>query len=294
MAGVPERASGILYWDHSPGRSGEPKRPFLIPGSFQIHHPTPSIEWWDREPLIEWAWVIELLYQTKKTFESIKNLTELSQARLSDQEFGEFLHRSIEKDIGKVNFLLEDFLKYLVIRTPLKKKDTVCKLIEEALKRYRVQLEEKGIKLSKTLEENLPETIIPDEPLKFILNSILQYGVTLVTPNGNMGFLTRSFILRGEEGGDQVRFIKAGRYIEIKVYFTTSTRLNKPFAESPIPHKEEPLDLLLRLVEEVVRKNRGIMKFERDEKRGKISLSVRFPCERREIVHFEHVNQFMN
>ena len=238
--------------------------------------------------------MIELLDQTKKTFESIRNLTKLSQARLSDQEFGEFLRRSIEKDVGKVNFLLEDFLQYLVIRNPLKKKDTVRKLIEEALKRYRVQLEEKGIKLSKTLEENLPETIIPDEPLKFILNSILQYGVTLVTLNGNMGFLTRSFVFRGEEAGDQVQFIKAGRYVEIKVSFTASPRLNKPIAESSVPHKGEPLNLLLRLVEEVVRKNRGIMKFERDERREKISLSIRFPCERREIVHFEHVRQLMN
>jgi hypothetical protein len=294
MARVPERASRLLYWDHRSGRGGEPKRPFLISGSFQIYIPTPSIEWWDREPLIEWPSVIEMLCQTKRTFDSIRNLTELSHARLSNKEFGEFCYRSIEKDIGEATLLLEGFLKFLVINTPLKKKDTVHNLIEEGLKQYRVQLEEKGIKLSKTFEENLPETIIPDEPLKFILNSILQYGVTLVTPHGDMGFLTHSFILQGEEGADPVELNKAGRYIEIELFFTGSKRLDKPFEESRVSHKVEPLDLLLRLVKEVVRKNRGIMKFETDGKKGRTSLSVKFPCERREIVHFKPVNQFMN
>jgi hypothetical protein len=87
---------------------------------------------------------------------------------------------------------------------------------------------------------------------------------------------------------------KAGRYIEIGVFFTGPERLDKPFEESRVSHKVGPLDLLLRLVQEVVRKNRGIMKFETDEKKGKTSLSVKFPCERREIVHLKPINQFMN
>lgn len=294
MAGVPERVRRLPYWDHSSGRSGEPKRPFLISRSFQIYFPTPSIEGWDREPLIEWPSVIELLCQTKRTFDSIRNLTELSQAKLDDEEFGEFCYRPVEKDIGEASLLLEDFLKYLVINTPLKKKGTVHNLIEEGLKQYRVPLEEKGIRLSKTFEDDLPETIIPDEPLRFILNSILQYGVTLVTPHGDMGFLTHSFILQGEEGADLVKLNKAGRYIEIELFFTGSKRLDKLFGESRVSHQVEPLDLLLRLVQEVVRKNRGIMKFETDRKKGKTSLSVRFPCERREVVYSKPVNQLMS
>lgn len=218
----------------------------------------------------------------------------LSQAKLSDKEFGEFLYRSIEKDIGKANLLVEDFLNYLLINNPVKKKDTVHKLIEEVLKQYRIPLEEKGIQLSKTFEENLPETIIPDEPLKFILNSILQYGVTLVTPRGDLGLLTHSFILQDVAGLDQVKRNKANRYIEIKVFFTGSKRPDKPFVESSVSYKGEPLDLLLRLVEEVVRENRGILKFEADERKEKTSVSLRFPCERREIVCFQPLNQLIN
>ena len=82
----------------------------------------------------------------------MRNLTELSQAKFSDKEFGEFFNRSVKKDIGKIDLLLESFLKYLAVNTPLKKKDTVHRLIEEVLDKYQVQLEEKGVKLSKKFE----------------------------------------------------------------------------------------------------------------------------------------------
>jgi hypothetical protein len=45
------------------------------------------------------------------------------------------------------------------------------------------------------------------------------------------------------------------------------------------------LDLELRLVEEVVRKNRGTLKLETDEKKLKTSIILRFPVERRKVVY---------
>jgi len=224
----------------------------------------------------------------------MRNLTELSQAKFSDKEFGEFFNRSVKKDIGKIDLLLESFLKYLAVNTPLKKKDTVHRLIEEVLDKYQVQLEEKGVKLSKKFEKDLPETIVPDEALRYILNSILQYGVNSVTSNGDIGLLTQSFILQGEEDADQVMLTKDGRYTEIKLVFSGYKKVSERFEEIAVVHKEEPSDLILRLVKEVVRKNRGIMKFETDEKKGKTFISIRFPSERREIVHYQPINQFMN
>jgi hypothetical protein len=85
--------------------------------------------------------VIELFRHTKNILDSIKNLTQLSRAKFSDKEFGEFFYRSVTKDTGKVNLLLEGFLQYLLVNTSLKKKDTIHRLIEEVLKKYQVQLE---------------------------------------------------------------------------------------------------------------------------------------------------------
>jgi hypothetical protein len=220
-------------------------------------------------------------------------LTELARVKLSDREFGEFFYRSVTKDIGKADLLLEGFLKYLVVNTPLKKKDTIHRMIEEVLKKFQVQLESKKIKLSKNFEKDLPETIVPDEPLRYILNSMLQYGVNSVTPNGYMGFLTKTYLFKGEEL-TQSDLRKDGRYVEIEMFFTGYRKEKEQFEESLTFHEEEPLDLILRLVKEIVRRNQGIMRFETDEKEGKTFICIRFPSERREIVHYQSMNQFMN
>ena len=54
--------------------------------------------------------------------------------------------------------------------------------------------------------------------------------------------------------------------------------------------KEEPLDLILRFVKEVVQRNRGIMRIEADEKKTKTFISLRFPVERRKVVYYQSVN----
>jgi len=235
-----------------------------------------------------------LVRHTKGTLDSIRHLTELSRAKFSDEEFGELFYQSVIQDIGKTNLLLEIFLQYLMVSKPLKKKGTIHRLIEEVLEKYRVKLGEKGIKLSKTFEMDLPETVVPDELLKYIMNSILQYGVNSVVPHGDMGFVTRSIILKGEENVDQVMLSEDGRYIEIKVFFTGYKRSNERLGGNAVFHQEEPLDLILKLVKEVVRKNRGFMKFETDEKKGETLISIRFLSERREMVYYQATHQLIN
>jgi hypothetical protein len=55
----------------------------------------------------------------------------------------------------------------------------------------------------------------------------------------------------------------------------------------PAHQKEKILDLALRLVDEIVQRNRGMMKFEEDEKRAKATISLRFPVERRKMVYYQ-------
>ena len=235
-----------------------------------------------------------MLRHTKRTLHSIRNLTELAWTKFSGKELGDFFYRSVIKDIGETDLLLEGFLQYLLISNPLKKKGTVNRLIEEVSKKYQVQLEAKRIKLSRKYEEDLPETIIPDEPLRYILNSILQYGVNSVTPDGDMEFLTQSFIFQREAGARHGALRKDERHIEISLVFTGYKKWGEPSQESPVIQEEEPLSLMLRLVKEVVQKNQGIMRFETDEKKGITFISLRFPSERREIVHYQPIDRFMN
>ena len=187
---------------------------------------------------------------------------------------------------------MDSFLQYLSINTPLKKKGTIHRLIEEVLKKYQVQLDEKEVRLSKKYEKDLPETIVPDELLRYILDSILQYAVSTITPGGDMEFSTRSSRSQKDVSARQGVLRKDERYIKIKVLFKASKERGDRFAETLI-FREKPLSLvLLRLVKEVVQKNQGIIK--KDEEQGRISISLWFPFERREIVYYQPVDQFVN
>jgi hypothetical protein len=229
-----------------------------------------------------------LIQHTIKILDSIKNLTQLSQDKFSDKEFGKLFYRMTTQDIQQANFLLNSLSDYLKATTPIRKKETVNLLIEEELKKSQAQLEKKGVKLFKKLEMDLPEIVVPDHPLRYILNSILQYAVTLIPPNETLGFLTKSFVLQGA-GQDQDLVGKGERYVEITVFFTGWKKPSEPMgtgAGIQTSQKEEMMDSVLRMVEEVVHRNRGVMKFQADEKEAKKFISLEFPVERRTVVHY--------
>lgn len=233
---------------------------------------------------------------TKRALDSIKKLTLLSQDRFIDKEFGKVLYQRIAKDVEKADLLLNNLLDYFRVTTPFEKTDTVNTLIEEALRKNQAQLEEKGVKLFKKLEKDLPEIIVPDEQLKYILNSVLRYLITSTLPNGTIELLTKSFIFQRGEGEAYTWFEEYAGYIEILVAFVGD---KKPEEKSevksgriPSLQKDEMWEFMLRLAKEVVLKNRGMMKFEADEKRGKKMISLEFPIERRKEVLYEpiHIN----
>jgi hypothetical protein len=151
-------------------------------------------------------------------------------------------------------------------------------------------LEEKGIRLFKKFESDLPETIVPDEQLKYVLNSVLQYVVGSISPNLSIGLYTRSFLLEKDVVEGPALFKKDGRYIEIAVVFMGYKKPAEKQAGAATPQKEEPLDLILRFVKEVVQRNQGMMKIEGDEKKGKTFISLRFPVERRKVVYYQSMN----
>ncbi len=233
---------------------------------------------------------------TKKTLDSIKKLTLLSQDRFTDRKFGKVLYQRIAEDVEKADLLLNNLLDYFRVTTPIEKTDTVNTLIEEALRKNEAQLEEKGVKLFKKLEKDLPEIIVPDEQLKYILNSVLRYLITSTLPNGTIELLTKSFFFQRGEGEVYPWFEEYAGYIEILVVFVDDKKPGKKSEVTsgriPSLQKDEEMEFMLRLGKELVLKNRGMMKFEADEKRGKKMISLEFPIERRKEVFYEpiHIN----
>ncbi|OGP86821.1 MAG: hypothetical protein A2156_13035 [Deltaproteobacteria bacterium RBG_16_48_10] len=237
---------------------------------------------------------IELIHRTKSILGTIDKLAQLSRGKFSDREFGDFFYKAVTKDIEKHNLLLNTFSKYIESTTPILKRDTVNRLIEEVLKKHQVRLEEKKTKIFKKFEKDLPETMAPDEQLKFILDSLLQYAMALMPADGNIEVLTQSVLVPGEALKDQESFKKNGKYIEIIIAYTG---YKTPMEQSgkglgvPSPQEDVSSDLVYRLVDMIAKKNQGTIKYEVDERESKYKISLQLPVERRKAVFYQSTNQ---
>ncbi len=238
----------------------------------------------ERVAFLLFPFFIELIDQFKDTLKSLRNFTRIFQEKFNDKEFGVYLNRIISEDIKKIELVQNSLLTYIRINNPIIKTNTVNALIEEELKKYQNEVEEKKIKLFKTLERDLPETAVPDDQLRYILSCVLQYVMASIGVNGNLGVFTKHLAQR-EVSGDQ-----EGRSIEILMIYTGYKKpTEQPGSPSGISahRKGKILDLALRLVDEIVQRNRGIMKFDEDDKKGKTTVSLRFPVERRKVVYYQ-------
>jgi signal transduction histidine kinase len=226
----------------------------------------------------------------KSVLDSIRTLAEFSQNRFGDKGADNFLYQTITQDITTIDLLLNGLLNYFQATTPIRKINTVNALIEEGLEKNKAELEEKGVQPFRKLERNLPEIVVPDEPLKYILNSVLQYVIRSTRPNGNIEFLTKSFVFQRDREGPRDFFEEYGGYVEISIVFAGD---REPVGQSAAalgrvltPRKDEALGLMISLVKEIVLRNGGKMNFETDAKKGKTILSLRFPLERRKVVFY--------
>lgn len=243
----------------------------------------------ERVAFILFPFFMELIDQFKNTLNNLRNFARIFQEKFGDKEIGPYLKRMITEEIKKIELVQNSLLNYIRINNPITKTNTVNTLIEEELKKYHVEMEDKKIKLFKTLERDLPETVVPDDQLRYILSCILQYVMALIPTNGNLGLYTKNLVFRREIGEDQ-----EGRFIEILMVYTGYKKPMEQFGSSlgTSPYqKERILDLALRLVDEIVQRNHGLMKFEEDEKKTKTTISLRFPVERRKVVYYQQPSE---
>jgi nitrogen-specific signal transduction histidine kinase len=237
--------------------------------------------------------LIELVHRIKNPLVSIKTFTQLLGDKFNDVEFREHFYRIVQEDIEKIDAVLNGLLSYIKINTPIEKRDTVHFILEDVLKKHEMQLEDKKIKIFKKFEKDLPETVVPDEQLRYILNALLQYALPSIPPNGSIGLLTKSFDLQTEMPDDKNIYQKDGRYIEILIVFTGYKKPVEQFETVlgiSAVQKEEAVELELRLIKEIIKKNQGMMKFEVNEKKPRTLISLKFPIERRKLIYYQPVS----
>ena len=236
---------------------------------------------------------MELVHRIKNPLVSIKTFTQLLREKFNDGEFREHFYRIVTEDIEKIDAVMNGLIRYVKINTPIEKKDTIHFILEDVLKNHEAQLENRSIKVFKQFEKDLPETIVHDEQLRYILNALLQYAIPFISPNGSIGFLTKSFDVETETAEVRSYSQRSERCIEILIVFTG---YKKPFEQFeavlgiPALKKEEAIELELRLIKDIIQQNQGMMKFEVNEKKPRTVISLKFPIERRKLIYYQPAN----
>jgi len=236
---------------------------------------------------------IELVHRIKNPLVSIKTFTQLLREKFNDAEFRDHFYRVVTEDIEKIDSVLNGLMNYIKIITPIEKTNTVHLVLEDILKKHEVQLKGKQIKIFKKFEKDLPETTIHEEQLRYIFNSLLEYVLPSIPPSGSIGFLTKSLNTHKETEPNKTLLKEDKGHIEVMIVFTgykNPSEQLKSVLGIPAPQEEEAIELELRLIKEIIQKNRGMMTFEVNEKKPRTLISLKFPIERRKVVYYPSTN----
>jgi hypothetical protein len=213
----------------------------------------------------------------------------LLKEKFDDPEFRNYFYRIVTEDIEKIDSVLNGLLGYIKINTPTAKSDTIHLVLEEIFKKRGGQIDERRIKIFKKFEKGLPETIVHDEQLRYVLDTLFQYALSSTLVGGSIGFLTKSFDLPMGTREEEIPSRREGRLVEILIVFTGyrtwAERFETVLGRSPF-QQEESVELELRLVREIVQRNRGAMRVEVNEAKTRTLISLQLPIERRRLLSY--------
>lgn len=221
------------------------------------------------------SFFIELVHRIKNPLVSIRTFTQLLDQRFDDGEFRDSFYRIVNQDIERIDTVLEGLLNYIRISIPEEKVNTIQSILEEVLGSYGTQLTERRIRVLKKLDKGIPETTLHDEQLKYIFHSLFGYMIPSISTEGTMGVLGRS------SHGDE-------RSIEIVIAvdgFRKAVERMEQVLGIPVQN-DEVVELELRLVQEIVRKNQGTIKYEVNEEKSRATILLKLPVERRKVLYY--------
>jgi len=207
------------------------------------------------------SFLVDLICTVRKSLDEVVNQTQIYEKEYSNNGLGKCFFR-IRSDIAKINFLFDNLLQYNKITTPIRKTNTVHNLIETVLKKYQPLFEKRETLIFRRFEKDLPEVIVPDEQLRYILESVLQYILGLTPSGGGISFATRSLVIQEKQDEKKPLLEENTHWVEILMIFTrhrSSTEEEKVlFGEREHQTNQNPLDLIFQLAKKMVDKNRGL------------------------------------
>lgn len=229
------------------------------------------------------TFLVDLISTVSRSLDEVINRVQIYQKKYANNGLSECFFQ-IRSDLAKIEVLFENLLQYNKIITPTRKKNTVHNLIETILKKYQPVFEKRETLIFRRFEKDLPEVIVPDEQLRYILDSALQYILGSMPSGGGISFSTRSLVVQENEEEKKPLLEQNTRWVEILVIFTrykSSTEKAKSILGIEERQTDQnPLDFILQLAKKMVDRNSGFMKLELAGEMNKSSISIALPAEK--------------
>ena len=225
---------------------------------------------------------VKLANSIKTDLDVLKMSLELSYGKFKDVEFGNNFIKTANEYIHGTSSGLDCFFDYLRIKSPIRGENIVHAVLEEILDGNEEKFKERKIQVvRKQFEKDLPETSIREDHVRYILNWVLQYAISSVSSNGNIGLFTRSFDSREVKDDSQSFFKKDRKYVEVIIFFTTHEKVNGPSGTElgdQALMRENQSDFILPLVEEIISVNGGIIRIKADPKKHYTQILLILPA----------------
>ena len=232
------------------------------------------------------AFLIELVHSIKKALSSVYKASLLSVEKFDDVDTRKRSHNRIRNEIRNIDSVLNSLLNFISINTPIAKRNGLYVILEEILEANDKYLREKNIKIVKKCEQDLPDTSIHNEQVRFILHSVLQYAIFSTPRNETVGFLLKTLDSNKDSDARTDAPDRKKGYVEVVVGF--NGELTGPLGNllKRPEDQRQSTDLILILVNELLTRNRGSMTIASNGKGPKTLLTLRFPIERRNAVYY--------
>ena len=236
------------------------------------------------------SFLVEMVHNIKNALASVYHATVLTMDKYDDLEIRKRSRTQVKEEIKKIDSVLNTLLNFINVNTPISKTSTLYVILEEILEASAKQLRQKDIKIYKKYDNDLPDTFIHPEQVRFILHSTLQYALFSTPPNEVIGFLMRSSDSSNGMSAEKPSPENNRRYVDVMIGFDGDGKPdNKSENLSGTPEEQDDgmADLILRLAKDILERNHGMMIETR--KRSETILTLRFPVERRKVVYYEPI-----
>jgi hypothetical protein len=235
------------------------------------------------------SFLVEMVHNIKNALASVYHATVLTMDKYDDMEIRKHSRTRVKEEIKKIDSVLNTLLNFINVNTPISKASALYVILEEILEASDKQLRQKDIKIYKKYENDLPDTFIHPEQVRFILHSALQYAILSTPSDQVIGFLMKSSDPNNGTGAENPSPENNRRYVEVMIGFDADGEPgNKSGNLSETKEDQNGMaDLILRLAKDILERNHGTMIETR--KRSETVLTLRFPIERRKVVYYEPI-----